>query len=464
MARSGHSTQLTSGRHRAHQPQTQKLTENGISELKNYLPEWTSAKQKENTMGEEEADIQDLVVQQQEKEGKEGHDKVWEEWTPRMVIYQWNQEEVLKRIKDKSGVKPGGPDMFKHYQAAVKRVMAELSNNKLEKAKETAKEWSNNFPPPEIQAQVTCKKGPVYMEHFSKEMWRQCGMRVFVMSAWKNEQGEMSCRHNDNEALGDGDSFMKMKDWEDIELVWQEYVQEQFGAGAQDGGQQIKEGQKRIRKPAFELETNRDGMLLLPDITEMKLKEKKAIVRAFLTLHYWICSRSDKAVVPWSAIIQSQDDFVARKYVLADVDLKEPSKLQNWDTMALLNFWHAQQEKGEGPTFLFKAWKNKDGDMVASVVSGNSPSHQTCKVRKQMIQRPRNSSTDTKSDPRSNPKSDSHHMEDDADDDVANGRSLQKRPRREPGPSTAHEGTAVPHAIPKPCLVKPVKTGALLIS
>ncbi|KAG1800693.1 uncharacterized protein BJ212DRAFT_1487869 [Suillus subaureus] len=130
-----------------------------------------------------------------------------------MVIYQQNQEEVLKRIKDKSRAKPGGPGMFKHYQVVVKRVMAELSNNKLEKAKETAEGWSNNFPPPKIQAQVTCKKGLAYMKHFLKEMWRQCRMRVFVMLAWKNEQGEVLFRmHNDNEALGDGDSFMKTKD------------------------------------------------------------------------------------------------------------------------------------------------------------------------------------------------------------------------------------------------------------
>jgi hypothetical protein len=47
MARSGHSTQLTSGRHRARQPLKQKLTENEILELKNYLPEWTSAKRNE---------------------------------------------------------------------------------------------------------------------------------------------------------------------------------------------------------------------------------------------------------------------------------------------------------------------------------------------------------------------------------------------------------------------------------
>ncbi|KAG2063630.1 hypothetical protein BDR04DRAFT_1163476 [Suillus decipiens] len=218
--------------------------------------------------------------------------------------------------------------------------------------------------------QVAQKKGPADMEHFSKEMWRQCGMRVFVLSAWKNEQGEVLVgMHDDNEDLGDGDSFMKTKDWEAIETVWQEYAQKQFGAGAQDRGRHVKGGQKRIRKPAFELEADGDGMPVLLDITKTKLEEKKAIVRAFLTLHYRLCSGNDKAVIPWSAIIHSQDDFVVRTFLLADVNLKEPSKLQNWDMTVLLNFWYAQQEAGECPTFLFKAWKNKDGEMVLSVVS-----------------------------------------------------------------------------------------------
>ncbi|KAG2136096.1 uncharacterized protein EDB93DRAFT_1106966 [Suillus bovinus] len=183
MARSGHSTHLSPGRHRACQPQTQKLS-----------------------------------------------------------------QEIL---------------------AAGKRVMAELSDDELEKAKETTKEWSNNCPPPEIQAQVT---------------------------SWQNEQGKVLFgMHNNNEALGDGDSFMKTKDWEDIEPVWQEYAQEQFGWDVIASGHH-----------------------------QTKLEEKKAI---------------------------------------------EPSKLQNWDTTALLSFWYARQEKGEGSTFMFKAWKNKDGDMVALVVS-----------------------------------------------------------------------------------------------
>ncbi|KAG2158036.1 uncharacterized protein EDB93DRAFT_1246528 [Suillus bovinus] len=83
---------------------------------------------------------------------------------------------------------------------------------------------------------------------------------------------------------------MKTNDWEDIKPVWQEYAQEQFGAGAREGGQQMKGGRKRIQKPAFELDTDEDGMPLLLDITKTKLEEKKAIVRAFS--HRTIMSQS----------------------------------------------------------------------------------------------------------------------------------------------------------------------------
>ncbi|KAG2085343.1 uncharacterized protein F5147DRAFT_782082 [Suillus discolor] len=388
------------------------------------------------------------------KKKKERKDmiKYGRKWTPRMVVYQQKCEEVLKRIEDESGVKPGDPGMFKHYQVAVKRVMAELDDDELEKAKETAEEWSNNCPPPEIQAQVACKKGPAYMEHFSNEMWRQCGMRVFVMSAWKNEKGEVLFgMHDDDEALGNGDSFMKTKDWEDIEPVWQEYAQEQFGSVARDGGHQVKGGRKRIRKPAFELEMDREGMPLLPDIMDTKLEEKKAIVRAFLTSHYreFLVASSDKLFNAWT-----------RTYLPADVDLKEPSKLQNWDTTALLHFWRARQETGEGPTFLFKAWKNNDGDMVPSVISGKSPSPQTCIVRKQQrvtIRRPRDSSTEAESDK----ESATNHTEDDVDDDLADRRHPLKKPRTG-GPTP--KGTVVPRAIPKPRPAKPAKKGALVTS
>jgi hypothetical protein len=59
-----------------------------------------------------------------------------------------------------------------------------------------------------------------------------------------------------------------------------------IGARAQDGGQHLKGGHKRVKKPVFELKTDMGGMPVLLDITKTKLKEKKAIVRSFLTSHY----------------------------------------------------------------------------------------------------------------------------------------------------------------------------------
>jgi hypothetical protein len=69
-------------------------------------------------------------------------------------------------------------------------------------------------------------------------------------------------------------------------MRWNVLILVMIGAGAQDGGRHLKGGHKRMKKPAFELETDMGGMPVLPDITKTKLKEKKAIVRSFLTSHY----------------------------------------------------------------------------------------------------------------------------------------------------------------------------------
>jgi hypothetical protein len=75
-----------------------------------------------------------------------------------------------------------------------------------------------------------------------------------------------------------------------------------IGARARDGGHQVKGGRKRLQKPAFELEMDGEGMLLLPDIMDTKLEEKKAIVRAFLTLHYheFLVASSSKLLNAWT--------------------------------------------------------------------------------------------------------------------------------------------------------------------
>ncbi|KAG1807386.1 hypothetical protein EV424DRAFT_1350727 [Suillus variegatus] len=124
---------------------------------------------------------------------------------------------------------------------------------------------------------------------------------------------------------------MKTKDWEDIEPVWQEYAKEQFGAGARDGAHQVKGGRKRIRKPAFELEMDGEG----------------------------ICSGKEQGVVPWSAIVQVR--MTSWPDVPADVDLKEPSKLQIWDTLPCSSSGSLGKKQAKGPHFCSKHGRTKMG-------------------------------------------------------------------------------------------------------
>ncbi|KAG2076376.1 hypothetical protein BDR04DRAFT_1149418 [Suillus decipiens] len=237
---------------------------------------------------------------------------------------------------------------------------------------------------------------------------------------------------------------MKTKDWEAIKTVWQEYAQEQFGARAQDRGRHAKGGRKRIQKLAFELKADGDGMLVLLDITKTKLDEKKAIVRALLTLHYHE-SLITKSLNVLNTCTQAFVPGMTRQSFHGAPSYTEPSKLQNWDTMTLLNFLYAWQEAGECLTFLFKAWKNKDGEMVPSVVSSKSPSPATKTIRKRkraIHQSPKDSLTEAQSN--------TQETEEEVDDDLADSRSPHKRARRVGNPSEAGQKLIVPKSLPKP--------------
>ncbi|KAG2062398.1 hypothetical protein BDR06DRAFT_1001475 [Suillus hirtellus] len=108
MARTGHSTNTTSRTHRMHQPQSQKLTDKEILELKNYLPEWTAAKRSEKqailtAIARAARLFAPKLDQKQWKKRKQLY-KTWlfnnkkkkerkdmikygRKWTPRMVVY-----------------------------------------------------------------------------------------------------------------------------------------------------------------------------------------------------------------------------------------------------------------------------------------------------------------------------------------------------------------------------------------
>ncbi|KAG1863902.1 hypothetical protein F4604DRAFT_1929024 [Suillus subluteus] len=82
-----------------------------------------------------------------------------------------------------------------------------------EEAQAMAEKWNNEAVPPKVQAQVAETKGANMIEHFATEMFKKAGMRVFVLSTWKNRKSKLMLGDHDfNDQFANGESFMKTRD------------------------------------------------------------------------------------------------------------------------------------------------------------------------------------------------------------------------------------------------------------
>jgi hypothetical protein len=54
-----------------------------------------------------------------------------------------------------TGGRAGDKEMIGNYQAALNTILAGMTDEEQQLAEETAEEWTNNAPPPDIQAKFT---------------------------------------------------------------------------------------------------------------------------------------------------------------------------------------------------------------------------------------------------------------------------------------------------------------------
>jgi hypothetical protein len=117
--------------------------------------------------------------------------KMGQRWTERSVIDTLRKKELLKTIQDETGAKPGTKEMINHYTKQLNLLIASLSPEELKEAKETADIWNRQGVPDDVKSDIARKKSDDMIHHFATEMWNRAGMRVFVVSAWKNEEGKI---------------------------------------------------------------------------------------------------------------------------------------------------------------------------------------------------------------------------------------------------------------------------------
>ncbi|KAG0703275.1 hypothetical protein DFH29DRAFT_998570 [Suillus ampliporus] len=317
----------------------QKLTEEEVLVLKPHLEEWKEA------AAEDRKKILRVVYEEA---------KVHAPTMDAMVI---EGKEI--------GARPGTEEFLKRYHPSLNAVMASLSKEELKEAEKTAMEWSSEAPPTGVQAEFAQKKAPGMMKDLATQLWRQASMRIFILSAWKTEEGEVRINGIDfNEKL-EGNSFTDTKDWKPMLSEWNAYAGEEFGVDQNDDDDDQGEGKKsrkrRGKKEEYPLEVDGYGLPVIPDASGLDLDSKKHLIRTFLTKHYRFCSQRPKGSVPWSTVIEAQDDYIEAKFLPTGGKFKEPSKIRLAEADQLLQFWHQRQKDKVRPTFAFKAWEDHDG-------------------------------------------------------------------------------------------------------
>ncbi|KAG2116992.1 uncharacterized protein F5147DRAFT_768379 [Suillus discolor] len=317
--------------------------------------------------------------------------KLQKKWTARRVIEEQHKADILQQIheeiEDETGQKPEQKEIFRRYQPTMTAIMKGLGDNELEEARAKADEWTNQAPDPAVQAKTARKKGEKMIKHFTKEMFTQASMRLFVLGSWKDEKGGLLTsgqvdtvgrsvilltwfgRFDFNEHLGIGSSFMKCKDWQVILPAWEDFIGDAFNQD-QDQDGTLLGGTRRVPKPYHEFDLDRMGLPMLPDIEGVSLDAKKGMIRSFLTIHYR--KPVDRKPAASSDAHRHRNMMWKAKGPSAlerhnEGTIMDPSKLQWNEANTLLECWLDRQDNQVGLTLKFKAWIDDKGKMRAPV-------------------------------------------------------------------------------------------------
>ncbi|KAI6138194.1 hypothetical protein BKA82DRAFT_4021445 [Pisolithus tinctorius] len=314
----------------------------------NFIQEWVMVTMRNGLQ---------IFFQQRSVPARKALVKYGSKWTALKVI-KLQRKKDIQQVLVKAGIQPGTSAMIKHYQLAVQKVVQSLTKAELDQAARLAKEWNERKLPPEAQAEAATSKGRKYAKQFAYDMWKQCGMRVVIMLAWKDKDGEVMVGVNDfNDELGDGELY---SDWEDLHGKWSAYAKKAFGAnGTEDGSGEDEASQTTVKarkgkkRSQFSLSTNDDGTPVLPNLLDLQTLELKDIMRVFVTGHYRLACGKTNASVPWAAIADNRASYVSSKYLPPNIPFKEPTRLTHHELIETLEFW--------------KEWRSQDGSLEEPV-------------------------------------------------------------------------------------------------
>ncbi|KAI0257962.1 hypothetical protein BC834DRAFT_916096 [Gloeopeniophorella convolvens] len=155
-------------------------------------------------------------------------------WSARLVFYQENYERIMVLAEELSGEPRGSRAFLASLQDATTRLLNECTDDELEELQTRAEEWSEVSPPPEVQHRMAEKVRHRIIRDFQDQIYRFCGIRTFVLIAFKGEDNRVRTSAEEWNTYTKGDNFTRYyPNWRQVTLwdSWNKYAKEAFLGG-----------------------------------------------------------------------------------------------------------------------------------------------------------------------------------------------------------------------------------------
>ncbi|KAH9009917.1 hypothetical protein EDB83DRAFT_2530998 [Lactarius deliciosus] len=298
-------------------------------------------------------------------------------WTYRDIVSDVHRQELHTMTLSLSDSKGGSDKYLACYQKALKILQEGLSQETKEKYRAQAKKWTEDIPPPQQQRKMMQKYSMSTFREFARYVYSQYGMRVAILGAYQDGEGDPSITFFDiNEKLG-GTSFKRRhENWQRDQGMGEDFSKwaaESFGKGT---GGSDDDGEKKSKDstPEINLKTDSRGYPILPSWESVKDTEhryKKYLIGKYMSEMYEMASEGRKARIPWARVREAQQDYILDMYLPAGVTLTQFHHIRLGDANALLKHWTTRQAAGQTPFRFKKGDKNSRRSKAADIGTDN---------------------------------------------------------------------------------------------
>ncbi|KAH9015212.1 hypothetical protein EDB84DRAFT_1567794 [Lactarius hengduanensis] len=244
-------------------------------------------------------------------------------WTYRDIVMDVHRQELHTMTLSLSDSKGGSDKYLACYQKALKIVQAGLSQETKEKYRAQAKKWTEDIPPPRQQRKMMQKYGMSTFREFARYVYSQYGVRVAILGAYQDGDGDPSITFFDiNEKLG-GTSFKRRhENWQHDQGMGEDFSKwaaKSFGKGTGDNSDD--DGEKKSKDaPEINLKTDSRGYPILPSweaVKDTDHRNKKYLIGKYMSEMYQMASEGRKGRIPWTRVREAQQDYILDKYLPA---------------------------------------------------------------------------------------------------------------------------------------------------